>query len=399
MVRSPIAVCTLRGTRGSVVDTIRVTDQAGVVRQVTIRVGPSIAVTPSGAAIAAGGTLDFRASGGALGAYQWSASVGTITSSGSYTAPNSATAATITVRDALGNSTSVNVSVGGAIVVTPSNPTVFPRATVHFQALGGSGEGFKWVLVAGSSGGTIDIGTGDYTAGVQGNTQDAIEVTDSNNNKASATITIGASLSITPPTASATANAQVNFSAAGGSGAGYVFSMLSAPSGGSISQQGIYTAGKKGGNDIIKVTDSVGNNAQAEVRAAALPSTPDTGTTSGGTTSGGSGLGEIIPDIDAGYGDNLNIDVGKSNGDGASCSVSTPGASSNGAGALASLVIGLALLRPPSKVFHDENAARQLSRTVFLLGLVALRGVGALRDDGDDDGDVVSPPVLVREGG
>ena len=68
------------------IDTVRVTDPAGVTREATVRVGAAIAITPNGRAVSASGSVDFRATGGS-GSYQWSATAGTITSSGSYTAP------------------------------------------------------------------------------------------------------------------------------------------------------------------------------------------------------------------------------------------------------------------------------------------------------------------------
>lgn len=69
-----------------------------------------------------------------------------------------------------------------------------------------------------------------------------------------------------PTTSTVAPAAQVQFTGYGGTQTGYSFSMVSAPSGGSVNaSSGLYTAGPNPGVDTVKVTDSASNTATATV--------------------------------------------------------------------------------------------------------------------------------------
>jgi hypothetical protein len=78
------------------------------------------------------------------------------------------------------------------------------------------------------------------------------------------------SLAISPATAKVAPMGTQTFTASGGSGSGYAWSMAAAPSGGSITSSGVYTAGvTPNTTDQVQVTDSALNVATATVTVSA----------------------------------------------------------------------------------------------------------------------------------
>ncbi|HZL21391.1 MAG TPA: Ig-like domain-containing protein, partial [Polyangia bacterium] len=120
--------------------------------------------------------------------------------------------------------------------------------------------------------------------------------------KASFTLTNQAPITLSPASAAVAPRGSVTFSAAGGSAAGYVFSMQSAPSGGSIDPTtGVYTAGATPRvTDVVTVTDNQAHTAHANITVGAalsLSSAPAQVAPRGSatfTTVGGSGSGLIF---------------------------------------------------------------------------------------------------------
>jgi len=93
-------------------------------------------------------------------------------------------------------------------------------------------------------------------------------------------------LAIAPGSASVAPRGQTAFAATGGSGTGYVWSLPTNGSGGSIdASTGAYTAGPTGNvTDTVRVTDSVGNSASVNVTVTAPPQGGGGG---GGCSTGG----------------------------------------------------------------------------------------------------------------
>jgi uncharacterized protein (TIGR03382 family) len=174
------------------------------------------------------------------------------------------------VKDPLGNTAEVSVSVGSGLAVNPSAPAVAPRTRIAFTAQGGSGSGYVWSLQPGPSGGTIDQTTGVYVAGPNGNVTDFVNVIDSVGNTAAISVTVTGPPRIAPDNASVATGEKVEFSVTGGSGNGYVWSLEAYPSGGRIdAATGVYVAGNAGGTvDVVKVTDGNGNSATVKVNVA-----------------------------------------------------------------------------------------------------------------------------------
>jgi hypothetical protein len=229
---------------------------------------------------------------------------------------------TVQVTDALGNKASVNVSVGGGLAVTPSEPSTTTRGAIAFTAVGGSGS-FNWALTSAPSGGTID-GSGGYVAGTTGNVVDTVKVTDTVGNSASVQVTVGPALTISPAVAATLASGTVAFGAAGGSGI-YTFALTGNQSGGGIGQDGIYTAGSNAGTDTVRLSDSLGSTADATITVTLAPTTtPPDGTN---------------PTFDAGTFPSINIGGGGQD----DCSCEAVG-SSTGTGGIARSIGGLALV-------------------------------------------------------
>ena len=325
------------GTKGGVVDVIRLSDSAGNAVNATVAVGPSITIAPAQPAAPPRGSVSFSATGGSGGAYVWAitknGSNGSIgASTGSYTAGSGAsTVDTVQVTDSLGNKASVNVSVGGGLAISPANPTTTTRGAIAFSAVGGSGS-YTWSFTTAPSGGTIDAASGAYVAGATGNTVDTVHVQDSVGNSSSVQVTVGPGLTISPPGATVIAGGTVAFGGAGGSGTGYTFTLATNASGGTVGADGVYIAGGAAGVDVVRLSDSLGGTADATITVTAAPGTfPD---------------GGVGPGFDAGPIPGLNIGGGGVNEDCTCRAVGAPKGSAPGTAAgFAALAVVLGVVR------------------------------------------------------
>jgi uncharacterized protein (TIGR03382 family) len=158
-------------------------------------------------------------------------------------------------------------ALSAALSILPDAPSLPPRGQVIFSASGGSGGGYVWSFATNASGGTIAASTGVYSAGPAGNVADVVKVTDSAGRSATKSVAVTAGVSIAPASTSAARNGVVNFTATGGSGTGYAWTFTTNASGGAINlESGMYVAGQTGGvTDVVKVTDSLGNVAGANI--------------------------------------------------------------------------------------------------------------------------------------
>ena len=200
--------------------------------------GSTFKVSPATASVALGGTQQFTATSSAT----WSASAGTISSSGLFKAPATMPASsTLTItatstssQTATATVTLVNSQPPPAITVTPSTANVTLGATQQFTATGQSGV--TWSATAGS----IST-TGLYTAPtvMPASSTVTIKATGSGNQFGMATVTLVAPASpitVTPSTANVILGATQQFTAAGQS------SVTWSATAGSISNAGLFTA-------------------------------------------------------------------------------------------------------------------------------------------------------------
>lgn len=300
------------GPTGSKTDTIRVTDTVGNTATATITVSAGVSITPPNPSVAPNGTVNFTANGGSASGFSWAVTVNnsgaTINAAtGVYKAgPTGNVSDTVAVTDSLGNTASVNVSVGGGLAINPVNPSTTPKGSVPFKVTGGSGMGYAWSMSAAPSGGTIVPATGAYTAGATGNVTDTVKVQDSLGNVATMNVSVGPGVSITPAGTALAPLGTATFNATGGSGAGYVWSINPNKSGGTIGATGAYTAGTTGSvTDTVMVTDSLGNVQTASVTVLAaiainpsMITLPPRGSQSFGVT-GGAGTYSFVMQTNA----------------------------------------------------------------------------------------------------
>lgn len=140
----------------------------------------SVVVTPDGGSVQAGSTLQFQASAiltdgdTTTATVDWTATGGTITSGGLFTAGPAAGAFRVVARTTSGvaDTASVTVTVPSAnptlaaVVVTPATATVGAGGTLQFAASGRLSNGAtQAVSVTWTATGGIVNGTGSYTAG------------------------------------------------------------------------------------------------------------------------------------------------------------------------------------------------------------------------------------------
>jgi hypothetical protein len=139
-----------------------------------------VLVTPAGATVQAGATLQFQArtvhtdGDTTAGAVTWSATGGAITAGGLFTAGQTAGAFRVIARaqNGVADTVTVNVAVASpnptlvAIVISPATATVAAGGTVQFSATGRLSNGSNQsVGVTWASTGGVVSGTGLFTAG------------------------------------------------------------------------------------------------------------------------------------------------------------------------------------------------------------------------------------------
>jgi predicted secreted protein len=260
------------GPRGSVSDVVQLTDSASSFALATVTVTPSITISPSSEVLEPGSMQTFRASGGSGAGYVWSfmtnASQGTVdASTGAYTAgPVGNVTDFIQCTDSLANYATAMVTVTKALSISPASLTVESGGIHTFTASGGSGSGYVWSFATNASGGTLNSLTGAYVAGPVSEVTDIIQLTDSLGRSTTANVMVTVVLTISPASVALMTGGSQAFTASGGSGSGYVWSLATNESNGTINaSSGAYVAGTTAGSDVVQVTDSSGDVAQAGV--------------------------------------------------------------------------------------------------------------------------------------
>ncbi len=294
------------GTKGGVTDVIAVTDSSANTVNVNIAVGAGVAIGPASPSTSPLGSIAFTASGGSGTGYEWSVGPNLSTATidpvtGAYVAGSTADVSdTVNVVDSLGNTARVSVLVGDGVTIHPATPTVAPRGSTSFTAVGGSGTGYEFALSSSPSGGSITA-AGAYQAGGVPNVTDVVSVVDSVGNTATTNVTVGPGVSLLPSLPASPPRGPIAFSASGGSGTGYTFSVSTNRSLGSIiAGTGMYTAGPTPNVvDVVTATDSFGNTASENVTVGAgvtvTPVLPSVGPLGVLTlvAAGGSGTGYV----------------------------------------------------------------------------------------------------------
>ncbi len=294
------------GHGAHVTDVVRARDGLGNVATVSVQVGDGVTITPATPSVPPRATVALAAAGGSGQAFVWrmvsAPSGGTVRAdTGEYTAGlTGGVSDVVGVTDSLQNEATVSLTVTGGVVVDPAEPTVPPRGAVAFAASGGRGAPYSWALRNQGSGvGAHLTGTGAYTAGALGGAIDVVVATDALGNEREARVHTGPGVSLSPTAPIVAPLEAVDFAAQGGSDAGFHWNLTAATSGGTVDEAtGHYVAGRRPGvDDTLRVTDSLGNEAQVVIKVQAplvispaaprvVPGATLTFTASGGTESG-----------------------------------------------------------------------------------------------------------------
>jgi hypothetical protein len=256
-----LAGCTLFGT------------QAATTPAVTV------AVSPTSVSVQAGHTQQFTAtvSGSANTGVSWSTTGGTISSSGMYTAPNTAGSYVVTAKSMADSTASasaaVTVTAAVSVSISPASASILVNGTQQFTATvtGSSNTAVTWSATAGSVS-SSGLYTAPGTAGTY--TVKATSVAD-NTKSASATVTVSTApvvaVTISPTSASLLTNGTQQFTATVTGSSNTVVTWSA--TGGSVSSSGLYTAPSTAGSYAVKATSVADNtkSASATVTVSTAP--------------------------------------------------------------------------------------------------------------------------------
>ena len=271
---------------------VRATDSLGNTSDATVNVYGALGISPTSATVAVNNTVAFSAGGG-VGPYSYSIFSGTGSinaTTGFFTAPAVSGSVTVRVTDSLGATSNAVVTVNGALQISPTAQTVLINGSVAFATTGGV-PSVSFSLVSGT--GSINSGTGVYTAPAA-NGSAVVRATDSYGNTSDASVTITTTLSISPTSKSLAVNNIFTFTGTGGTPP-LAYSVFSG-TGAINASSGAYTAPATSGVAVIRVTDSLGATADANVTInPALSITPTAQTIAINGTMTFSSAGGVVP--------------------------------------------------------------------------------------------------------
>ncbi len=265
---APSSAGTYTVTATSAADTSK---SASAVVTVSQPVQVSISVSPTTASLQTGGrqTFNVAVSGTTNMAVTWTASGGTVTSAGQYTAPSSAGTYTVTATSAADTSKSasavvtVSQPVQVAISVSPTTASLQTGGQQQFTATvaGTTNTAVTWA----ASGGTVTSG-GQYTAPSSAGTYTVTATSAADTSKsASAVVTVSqpvqVSISVSPTTASLQTGKQQTFTAAVSGTTNTAVTW--AASGGTVTSGGQYTAPASAGTYTVTATSAADTSKSA----------------------------------------------------------------------------------------------------------------------------------------
>ena len=244
---------------------------------IVIAAGSSVMVTvsPASSTLPQGGHQAFTATvaGSANTAVTWSATGGTISTAGAYTAGSTPGNFTVTATSAADPARSATAAVSiqpVSVSVSPTSATVQAGQTRQFTATvtGVSNSAVTWT----ATGGTIS-GTGLFTAGSTTGSNFSVTATSvaDSTKSASAAVTIPAAVTVTISPASATVQAgqtrQFTATVTGTSNTAVTWTAT----GGTISGTGLFTAGSTTGSNFSVTATSVADSTKSASAAVTIP--------------------------------------------------------------------------------------------------------------------------------
>ena len=268
--------------------------ESGIVTSASPAPSVSISISPHTTSLRAGGQQQFAAAVNGMSnpTVTWTASSGSITSAGLYTAPSSAGTYSVTATAATSrrrSSATAVASDSAVVTVTVPNPTPPPStiavilsptaaslqtgAQQQFSATvsGTTNTAVTWL----ASSGTITA-NGLYTAPAASGTYTVKAVSTADNTKsASALVVVNipqpVAVTVSPANASVTQTGQLQFTAAVSGLSNQAVSWAVTRGNGTITQAGLYTAPKATETDIITATSQGDNTRSATASISVLP--------------------------------------------------------------------------------------------------------------------------------
>jgi hypothetical protein len=288
---------------------VRVTDSLSNTAQANITIASPVEISPATKSLALNETFTFLALNG-LPPYTFSkvSGGGSINAStGLFTSPAAAGTTVIRVTDSLSQTADATINIYQGLDLTPDLSTIAINQIKILSIAGGVGP-YTYSVLSGT--GSFNDGTMTYSAAATPSTT-KIKVIDSLNNFDIATVLVVGTVTIAPTTITAIVNENVNFTASGGETA-YVFSIVSG--GGSINAStGVFTAPASVGTTVVRVTDALGQTADATVTVnPALTISPTTASLAIGNSqqfTGSGGVGPYTYSVFSGSG-TINVTTG-----------------------------------------------------------------------------------------
>ncbi len=271
---------------------VRATDSMGNTSTATVNVFSALGISPSSITLAVNNTTTFSAAGGSS-PYTFSILSGSgviNASTGVYTASAIAGSVVVRVTDNMGSTADSNVTINSALAIAPTSQTTLINSSISFSASGGVSP-YTYSVLSGT--GSVNGSSGIYTApGAIGS--DVVRVTDSYGNTSDSNITITSAISISPAAFTLAVTNSRTFSGIGGTPP-YSFSKVSGI-GAINSSSGSYTAPTSTGSAIVRVSDSLGATADANITVnAALAISPSSQTMGINGSLSFSATGGVLP--------------------------------------------------------------------------------------------------------
>jgi Fe-S cluster assembly iron-binding protein IscA len=237
---------------------------------VTVVDSVSVTVSPKTATLTTGGTQTFTAtvtatSGNTSRAVTWSATGGSISPAGDYTAPPVPGTYTVTATSVADTSkkdtATVTVVAGVTVTVSPKTVTLTTGGTQTFTATVTGGTTGNTAVTWSATGGTITTG-GAYTAPATTGTYTVTATSQADATKsdtATVTVVAGVTVTVSPKTVTLTTGGTQTFTATVTGGTTGNTAVTWTASGGSITQGGAYTAPATTGTYTVTATSQADN--------------------------------------------------------------------------------------------------------------------------------------------
>lgn len=249
---------------------IRVRDALGVTQDAAVTItggSAALALSPASATVAVSTAYQFSGVGGAP-PYTFAVTAGggsVNATTGVYTAPAGAGAATLQITDSLGSVATGSIAIGSALALSPLAPNLALSGQTTFTATGGSPPYFYDVI---SGNGSMGLLSGVFTAPSTPGSA-LVRVTDAVGFSQTTVVTTVPDLVLTPTSGNVPIGALVQLAASGGL-APYSFTKTAGV--GSVSLlTGWFDPGTSPGSSTIQLTDALGTQRNATLTVITAP--------------------------------------------------------------------------------------------------------------------------------